>query len=193
MAPPEQSHLILGGARSGKSRHAVALARSTGRAAGFLATARPDRDMRERIERHRAERPAGWVTVEEPIDVVAACRRLRRHAEVIIVDCLTVWISNLLAEGATDAAALGAADGLAALIGERLASLVIVTNEVGQGVHPATAIGIRFRDVLGEVNQRVAAAADRVTLMVAGLAVDLKRPAPGAGAEQPHGRPSEAP
>ena len=166
----------MGGARSGKSRHAVTEARSAGRRVGFIATARPsDPDMRARIARHRAERPREWVTVEEPVDIVLACRRLARQVDVIVVDCLTLWVSNLLAESWDDDAIAGAADGLGKLLGERLASITLVSNEVGWGVHPATAIGLRFRDALGAANQRTAAAVDRVTLMVAGLPIAIKQ------------------
>ncbi len=194
MTPRHHSHLILGGARSGKSRHAVAEARAAGRPTAFLATAPPhDRGMRERIARHRAERPRDWVTIEEPLEVAAACRRLARQAEVIIVDCLTVWVSNLLGQGCDDTAVLGAADALAALVVDRLASLILVSNEVGEGVHPSTAIGLRFRDVLGSVNQAIAAAADHVTLMVAGIALDIKQAAPPPGSNASHERVPEAP
>jgi adenosylcobinamide kinase/adenosylcobinamide-phosphate guanylyltransferase len=174
---PRESHLVLGGARSGKSRHAVAQARSAGGRIAFVGTARPgDPDMRRRIARHQAERPRDWITVDEPCEVVAACRDLARRAEVIIVDCLTVWVANLLERDTDDGVALTAAGGLAALIGERLATIIAVSNEVGSGVHPLTAIGLRFQDALGGVNQAIAAAADRVTLMVSGIPVEIKRP-----------------
>jgi adenosyl cobinamide kinase/adenosyl cobinamide phosphate guanylyltransferase len=186
-----QSHLILGGARSGKSRHAVAEARAARSRAAFVVTAEPlHGDMRERIARHRGERPADWFTVEEPVEVVAAARRAARQCDLVVVDCVTIWVSNQMARGRTDAAVLAAAEGLAALAGERLASLVIVSNEAGQGVHPETALGCRFRDLLGSVNQVIAAAADRVTLMVAGIPIEIKRVSPPA---MSHERPPEAP
>jgi adenosyl cobinamide kinase/adenosyl cobinamide phosphate guanylyltransferase len=183
---PHESHLVLGGARSGKSRHAIACARSAGGCIAFVATARPsDPDMRRRIARHQAERPRDWVTVEEPLEVTAACRDLAGRAQVIIVDCLTVWVANLLERAMDDGNALAAARGLATLMGERLATIVVVSNEVGAGVHPPTAIGLRFQDALGAVNQAIAAAADRVTLMVAGIAVELKRPRGTGAASRP--------
>jgi adenosylcobinamide kinase/adenosylcobinamide-phosphate guanylyltransferase len=172
------SQLVLGGARSGKSRHALAEARSAACRTGFVATAEAlDGQMRERIARHRAERPRDWITVEEPLDLALACRGLARRVDLIVVDCLTVWVSNQMAGGRDDDAVLSAADGLATLMTERLCSLVLVSNEVGEGVHPPTEIGLRFRDVLGSVNQCIAAAADRVTLMVAGIPVEIKRAA----------------
>ena len=153
-----------------------------------------DAELRTRIARHRAERPSGWTTVEEPLDVVAACRGLARQVDLIVVDCLTVWVSNLLMRGRDDDAVAAAAADLAKLMEERLASLILVSNEVGEGVHPSTAIGLRFRDALGAVNQRVAAAADRVTLMVAGIPVEIKRAATAAAtAHERDDRPPEAP
>ena len=167
--------MILGGARSGKSRHALALAETAGLRPAFVATAEGlDADMRARIERHRAERPAGWLTVEEPMALVAACRRLPVEAELALIDCLTLWVANRVLRGDGEAAIGGEAAALCELIAEGTRSWVIVSNEVGLGVHPETADGLRFRDALGRVNQAVAAAADRVTLMVAGLAVCVK-------------------
>ena len=187
-------HLVLGGARSGKSRHAVAEARGASRPTGFVATAEgTDASMRARIARHRAERPHDWITVEEPLEVVLACRRLARQVDLIVVDCLTVWVSNQLARARDDDAVLSAADGLATLMSERHCSLILVSNEVGDGVHPPSEIGLRFRDVLGSVNQRAAAAADRVTLMVAGIPVEIKRAAMSTDEGESGGRPFEAP
>jgi len=175
VTPRHRSDFVLGGARSGKSRHALDLARHARARTAFVATAEPlDAEMRDRIARHRAERPPAWCTVEEPVDLVRACRRLADRVDLIVVECLTLWVCNLLARGDDDAAVLSSADALAALLRERLVSCVVVSNEVGQGVHPATGVGLRFRDLLGSVNQRIAEAADRVTLMVAGLPVVIK-------------------
>jgi adenosylcobinamide kinase/adenosylcobinamide-phosphate guanylyltransferase len=172
-----RSDLILGGVRSGKSREALRVAASLppGSRACFLATAQAlDADMQARIARHQAERPQGWTTVEEPYDIVRACERLSDRCDVVVLDCLTLWVSNLLLRGDKDAAILDAADALARHAGLRRLSLVIVSNEVGAGVHPPTEIGLRFRDVLGEVNQCLAAAVDRVTYMVAGVPMTIK-------------------
>jgi adenosylcobinamide kinase/adenosylcobinamide-phosphate guanylyltransferase len=169
------SHLLLGGARSGKSRYALELAAGHGGRTAFLATARAlDDDMTARIARHRAERPPRWATLEEPYEVVAACRRAAQADDLVLLDCVTVWVANLVERGDDEAAVLAAADGLAKLQQERIVSMVIVSNEVGGGVHPSTEVGRRFRDLLGCVNQRLAVAADRVTLMVAGLPVTVK-------------------
>ena len=190
MTAVHSSHLVLGGARSGKSRYAVEqAAQSAGRVA-FLATARAlDGDMATRIARHRAERPAAWTTLEEPQDIVAACRRAATSHDLIVVDCATVWVANLMERGDDDAAVLAAADDLAKLLRERVLSMLVVSNEVGEGVHPPTALGRRFRDLLGSVNQRLASAADRVTLMVAGLPLSLKDPAPTVRRDPTHEAP----
>jgi adenosylcobinamide kinase / adenosylcobinamide-phosphate guanylyltransferase len=171
------SDLILGGVRSGKSREALRVAALLPRSSRgcFLATAQGlDADMQARIARHQAERPQGWTTVEEPYDIAEACERLAGRCDVIVLDCLTLWVSNLLLRGDKDAAILDAADNLARHAGLRRLNLIMVSNEVGSGVHPPTQIGLRFRDVLGEVNQRLAAASDRVTYMVAGIPMVIK-------------------
>jgi adenosylcobinamide kinase / adenosylcobinamide-phosphate guanylyltransferase len=166
--------LVLGGARSGKSRFAVD-AHSAHARVTFVATAvAGDDEMLERIERHRAERPAAWLTVEEPCELVARVREASAGAEAVLVDCLTVWVANLMIRGDPDAHVLKEADELAALLALRPADVTLVSNEVGLGVHPATEDGRHFRDLLGAVNQRVAAAVDRVVLMVAGLPVTVK-------------------
>jgi adenosylcobinamide kinase/adenosylcobinamide-phosphate guanylyltransferase len=171
------SLLVLGGARSGKSRYAVARARALPGRIAVVATAEAlDADMAARIARHRRERPASWLTVEEPLDLPGALRRLGDRADTVLVDCLTLWVSNLIQRGEPDEAVLEQADGLAKLVAERPFSLVLVSNEVGLGVHPETATGLRFRDLLGAVNQTLAAAADEVVLLAAGLPLALKRP-----------------
>jgi adenosylcobinamide kinase/adenosylcobinamide-phosphate guanylyltransferase len=169
------SLLILGGARSGKSRFAVACHPVHANVV-FLATAQAaDGDMRARIARHRAERPPAWATVEEPFDLVPRLQALTGDA--VVVDCLTVWVANRMLRGDADEAILADTDALAALIRRPRLALTFVSNEVGEGVHPETAQGLRFRDLLGLVNQRVAAAVERVVLMVAGIPLDVKRPA----------------
>jgi adenosylcobinamide kinase / adenosylcobinamide-phosphate guanylyltransferase len=171
------SLLIVGGARSGKSRFAVERLSPDARIV-FVATAQArDENMVKRIARHRAERPLRWETVEEPYDLVPRLRELEGACDGILVDCLTLWVSNLLLRGDRDDAILEAAEALAGLIGRRRSSVTLVSNEVGEGVHPETALGLRFRDLLGFVNQRVAAACDSVVLMVAGIPLTVKVPA----------------
>ena len=170
------SLLILGGARSGKSRFAVADPALAGRVA-FVATAEPrDAEMARRIARHRAERPREWTTVEVPLELVARLGEVARTHDAVVVDCLTLWIGNRLLRGDDDDAVLAEADRLAALVRRAACRLTLVSNEVGAGVHPETALGLRFRDLLGCVNQRVADACERVVLMVAGLPLVLKAP-----------------
>ena len=170
------SLFVLGGARSGKSRFAVESHRARARVA-FIATAQAgDADMAARIARHRAERPAHWRTVEEAYDLVPRLRACSTDADVVIVDCLTLWVSNLMLRGDADDWIVKQGDELAASLGPGAAAVTVVSNEVGEGVHPPTADGRRFRDLLGTVNQRVAAAADRVVLMVAGVPLGVKGP-----------------
>ena len=170
------SLFVVGGARSGKSRFAVETHRASARVA-FLATAQArDADMAARITRHRAERPAHWRTVEEPYDLLPRLRACAADADVVVVDCLTLWVSNLMLRGDADEWIVKQGEDLAALLALSAADVTLVSNEVGEGVHPPTAEGRRFRDLLGTVNQRVAAAADRVVLMVAGVPLSVKAP-----------------
>jgi len=191
VSPAHRSEFILGGARSGKSRHALARARQWPGPTAFLATAQAlDADMKARIARHQAERPPGWTTVEEPFDIAPACRRLSARHDLVLVDCLTVWVGNGLERGDGDETILAGADELAKLMTERVLSLIVVSNEVGAGVHPPTDLGIRFQALLGMVNQRVASAADRVTLMVAGIPLSIKDTLPSPAS---HDRAPESP
>ncbi|WP_095407356.1 bifunctional adenosylcobinamide kinase/adenosylcobinamide-phosphate guanylyltransferase [Mongoliimonas terrestris] len=166
-------HLVLGGARSGKSRFAEAAVRSAGHDPWvYVATAEAfDAEMEARIDQHRADRGAGWVTVDAPHDLAAVLADLGRGDSPILVDCLTLWLSNrLLAEA--DLAA-ECAD-LMAAIRQVAVPLVLVSNEVGFGIVPDNPLGRRFRDAQGRLNQDVAAVAQQVTLVVAGLPVVVK-------------------
>jgi adenosylcobinamide kinase/adenosylcobinamide-phosphate guanylyltransferase len=181
--------LILGGARSGKSTFAEQLAQRSGRSVAFIATATvSDDDMRLRIERHQAARPADWQTIEEPLDLASAIQQAASLADVLLLDCITLWVSNWLftQENIDDASSVTSPyyEGALAEIDKLLITfnaldtqktLIVVTNEVGLGIVPSYTLGRVYRDVLGLVNQRLAAVADRVYLMVAGLGVDIKR------------------
>lgn len=163
--------LLLGGARSGKSERAMRMGLESGRHVTFIATAAPgDEEMAERIARHRSQRPAGWSTVEEPLELMRAVRSVADD-DFVVVDCLTLWVSNLLGagRGGDDVRALGesVADGMAPRRG------VVVTNEVGLGIVPANALARTFRDALGAVNTSFAARAERSFLMVAGRTLEL--------------------
>ena len=173
------SLFIVGGARSGKSRFAISGLPARGRVT-FVATAEAgDEEMAARITRHQAERSPHWTTLEAPRDLVPRLTVALGAADIVVVDCLTLWVSNLMLRGDGDEAIVKEAEALAALVGGPAADLRIVSNEVGLGVHPPTAEGLRFRDVLGLVNQRVAAAAHRVVLMVTGLPHLIKDTPPG--------------
>ncbi len=184
--------VILGGARSGKSAFAERLAARSERSVAFIATATAgDDEMRERIARHRASRPKEWHTLEEPLDLAGALRSASDIADVLLLDCITLWLANWLFQryGTIDeeefvSSALFAEGALQKEVGALLEALdvlapnktlIVVTNEVGLGIVPAYLLGRVYRDALGYVNQCLARAADRVYLMVAGLAVDIKR------------------
>jgi adenosyl cobinamide kinase/adenosyl cobinamide phosphate guanylyltransferase len=167
--------LLLGGARSGKSALAVEIGRRHPGPVTFIATSPPviDGDLSGRIARHRAERPP-WPTIEEPLDLAAALAAA--GDDLAIVDCLTLWVNNLLHRGDDDAAVESTAAAVAATTAARGGPTVVITNEVGLGVHPTTELGRRYRDLLGRVNQRWAAAADTALLLVAGRALALTDP-----------------
>lgn len=172
-----RSVLVLGGARSGKSRYALGLAEATSAERLYLATGSAgDDEMAARIARHRAERGAGWTTLEEPLALGPTLRAEARAGRVVLVDCLTLWLANLLFAGRDPAAAT--ADLCAAIAG-LAGPAVLVSNEVGAGIVPATPAGRQFRDWQGRVNQQVAGACDTVALIAAGLPLLLKpSPAP---------------
>ncbi|HEV8586875.1 MAG TPA: bifunctional adenosylcobinamide kinase/adenosylcobinamide-phosphate guanylyltransferase [Methylomirabilota bacterium] len=166
--------LVLGGARSGKSRFALDR-QPAGARVTFVATAHAgDPEMAERIARHRAERPAHWRTIEEPYELVPAVRHACTAGDAVIVDCLSVWVANLMLRGDADDEIFKQAEMLEVALAPRPADVTLVSNEVGLGVHPSTEDGRHFRDLLGFVNQRLAAGADRVVFMLAGLPLTLK-------------------
>jgi adenosylcobinamide kinase / adenosylcobinamide-phosphate guanylyltransferase len=164
--------LVLGGARSGKSRHAEALIESCAPAALYLATAQAfDAEMAERIRRHRARRGARWTTREEPLDIAATLLDAARPQRPVLVDCLTLWLSNLLLAGRDVEAAIAA---LLAALPHLGGPVVFVANEVGLGIVPDNALARAFRDHAGRLNQAVAAQAQRVVFLAAGLPLTLK-------------------
>ena len=162
--------LVLGGARSGKSRYAESLVTALPAPWIYVATAEArDAEMAERIAAHQARRGAGWRTLETPRDVVGA---LTAHGTTpLLVDCLTLWLANaVLASADVDAEI----ERLEAALTQAAAPIVLVANEVGFGIVPDDALGRRFRDLQGVLNQRIAARADRVVLVVAGLPLTIK-------------------
>lgn len=170
--------LVLGGVRAGKSRYAQELAHAGGRVL-YVATAEAgDEEMAARIQAHRAERPAAWSTLEEPVDLVAALApRLPNH-DTVLLDCLTLWVSNLLLQESDDTTVQRdtneQARRLLNVCEKGDASWIVVSNEVGLGVIPATKLGRDYADALGRVNQLFAAVADDVVMMFAGLPVNVK-------------------
>lgn len=170
--------LVLGGARSGKSKYAQTLVGQ--RQAIYIATARRtrDRDMTGRIDRHRADRPSSWITIEEPESVPRAVRTAEPPQAPVIVECVTLWLSNLF-ERESHTPARRQQDILMAAVREladasRLRDVIAISNEVGGGIVPATRVGRRFRDLQGWANQILAAEAESVVLVVAGLPLALK-------------------
>lgn len=166
--------LVLGGARSGKSRHAESLLEAGGKSCAYVATAQAfDAEMEARIAAHRARRGAQWTTFEAPL----ALREVLQSASVAgrpaLVDCLTLWLSNLMLE---DRDITGEIGGLLALLPTLDGPLVMVSNEVGLGIVPDNALARAFRDHAGYLNQQLAAAADRVVFLAAGLPLTLKSP-----------------
>lgn len=168
--------LILGGVRSGKSRYAQQLAQHADRVT-FVATAerRDDQEMFKKIERHRAERPLHWKTIEEPLNLAHIVTSAGADCNLLLIDCLTLFASNLLeAHGEDLALAQPQIDELCAALQSAPCTVILVSNEVGSGVVPAYVLGRRFRDLVGEINQRIAAVADTVLFMMAGLPLVLK-------------------
>jgi adenosylcobinamide kinase / adenosylcobinamide-phosphate guanylyltransferase len=165
--------VLLGGARSGKSARAVELAARSGGRVTFVATGEPgDDEMAARIAEHRASRPDAWRTVEEPLDLVGALSGAGADGTVI-VDCLSLWTANALERGDSDADVEAHARAAAAASSARRGLTVAVSNEVGLGIVPQTALGRRYRDLLGRVNSIWVEAADEAALMVAGRALRL--------------------
>ena len=166
------SLLVLGGARSGKSGYAQRLAEASGLAPLFVATAEAwDGEMRERIRLHVAARGVTWTTRETLYDLPATLIETARPGHVVLVDCLTLWLSNLMLRGDDVEVAGGA---LAALVPRLAGPTIFVSNEVGAGIVPETQLGRRFRDAQGRLNQAMAAACDAVVLVTAGLPRQLK-------------------
>jgi adenosylcobinamide kinase/adenosylcobinamide-phosphate guanylyltransferase len=179
-----QRHLILGGARSGKTNHAITLAVSLAAERRlpvvYVATAEAlDDEMRNRISRHRAERPQSWQTVEAPIGLAAALRA--QPPAILVVDCLTLWLSNALLADFDEARPHEPArrweaerSALLSWLAEYRGAALFVSNEVGSGIVPASSLARRFQDEQGRLNQDMAAVCDSVTLVVAGIAMTIK-------------------
>ena len=181
-----QRHLILGGARSGKTNHAITLAAQLSATRQlpvvYIATAQAlDDEMRNRIDRHRAERPPAWRTIEAPHALAATL-----HAQppaILLVDCLTLWLSNALLSEFDEAQPNASVrrwdeerSALSSWLADYRGAALFVSNEVGSGIVPVSALARRFQDEQGRLNQEMAAACDAVTLVVAGIAMAIKAP-----------------
>ncbi len=176
--------LVLGGVRAGKSRYAQRLAQVGQRVLVLTTAEAGDKEMAARIEAHRAERPANWDTLEEPLALEMAVAPLLPGYDTVLLDCLTLWVSNLLLQGGESQARpdiQAEAQRLLRLYERGEASWIVVSNEVGLGVIPANELARAYADELGRVNQIFAEAADDVILMVAGLPVNLKALGSGRG------------
>lgn len=162
--------LIGGGSRSGKSSHALALARQYGRRRGFLATAQAfDDEMRQRIAQHRQERGPDFVTIEEPLDLARVVLDRQDSLDVLVIDCLTLWLSNIMLSGQEPGF-----DQFIEIAAESSMQCILVTNEVGCGIVPENELARRFRDLAGILNQKAAARATAVYWMVFGVPLRVK-------------------
>ena len=171
-----ETTLVIGGCRSGKSRHAMELAeeiRGSGKI--YVATCVPmDEEMHQRVERHQAERGPNWRTIETPLAIGQCIEEQSARADVILVDCLTLWISNLMGEGKDQDTIVDEAAALGATLETAQCPVILVSNEVGAGIVPENITARQFRDTAGLVNQTLAKACTRVIWMVAGIPVTVK-------------------
>lgn len=173
------SLLVMGGARSGKSRYAEQMASGE---KYYIATAEAfDQEMRDRIAQHKSLRGSGWTTAEAPLDIVDALQRVDQKVRFILIDCLTMWIGNLMHHDRNVAEEV---EKLAKTLAAAKGRIVVVSNEVGQGIVPENAMARRFRDFQGLCNQRIAAVADEVVLVVAGIPMTIKKAKRPAGKKQ---------
>ena len=166
---------VLGGARSGKSQFGLTLCQKLPGKRGFLATCQPlDREMEERIVRHRKSRDSSWETIEEYVDLAGRLEKMGEDYRVILVDCLTLWLSNCLVRDVKEAEMIELIGKLKEVFVRMPVPVVMVSNEVGMGVVPPSPLGRAFRDLQGNLNQELAANADEVYLVAAGIPLRLK-------------------
>ena len=166
---------ITGGCRSGKSRYALDYANRHFSKKLFLATSEAlDEEMAQRIENHKKVRGPEWQTIEEPVEIVNKIKEYGEDGKVILIDCLTLWLYNLLMRWGDDSKILNETDKLINVIKQNPASFILVSNEVGMGIVPADPLSRRYRDLLGTMNQRIAEALNTVIFMVSGIPLFLK-------------------
>ena len=166
---------VTGGCRSGKSQFALDFANRHFHKKLYLATCEAlDEEMAKRIEDHKKKRGLDWQTVEEPINIAGAIRERRNDTEVVLLDCITLWLSNLLMRQKSDHEVMNQVSTLIDTVKQGPSSSIIVSNEVGMGLVPVDPLGRRFRDLAGMANQKIGEAADRAIFMVSGIPVFLK-------------------
>ncbi len=166
--------LITGGARSGKSSHALELSMKYNNRV-FIATAQAvDAEMKTRIANHKQERGEDFTTIEEPLDPAEALKRMPAETEVALIDCLTLWTGNLMCKYGEDADSFTEAEQFLSALDKPPCDLIIVTNEVGMGIVPDNAFARKYRDIAGRLNQQIAARANKVVLTVCGVPVQIK-------------------
>ncbi|MDQ7837557.1 MAG: bifunctional adenosylcobinamide kinase/adenosylcobinamide-phosphate guanylyltransferase [Thermodesulfobacteriota bacterium] len=167
--------LVTGGCRSGKSRFALDYANRHFTSRLYLATGQAlDEEMKERIRNHRKDRGQAWRTVEEPMNIARAIDQEAATAGIILIDCITMWVSNMLFQNMPEEEIMHSVGALAEKIHKPLCSFILVTNEVGAGIVPENRLARRFRDLSGMVNQKLAACADEVYWLVAGIPIKIK-------------------
>ena len=165
-------HLVIGGSRSGKTAHGLRLAENSALEKWLIATATAsDPEMSDRIERHRQERGGSWFVIEEPYDLLQRLQECATAKRVIVVDCLTLWLSNLMFKNDDVSAAV---DKLCLFLDETKHCIILITNEIGSGLVPEHGLGRAFRDAHGSMNQAIARSATTATFVVAGLPLVLK-------------------
>lgn len=166
---------ICGGARSGKSTFALKLAKEKNLCVAFIATGEPkDKEMKERIAKHRLKRPKAWTTFEEPVDLAGLVNKVGTGFQVILIDCLTLWVSNLLLKKTPHEMIAQRAARLIEALRKTKATAVIVTNEVGLGIVPDNRLARDFRDIAGRINQLIASESDEAYFMISGIPVKIK-------------------
>jgi len=172
----KETTFIIGGCRSGKSRHALELAEQIrANKRNFIATCMPlDDEMKERVDRHKKDRDKSWKTVEVPVQLPEAINERSKEGDVILIDCLTLWINNLLIEIEDHAVIDQRIHKLILALKDAKCPIILVSNEVGAGIVPENRLARQFRDLTGFANQKVAGCADRVIWMVAGIPVSIK-------------------
>lgn len=167
---------ILGGARSGKSNYAISLAKRLKKKVIFIATCNPlDEEMKERVKKHRKSRPNTWKTIEEEIDIDLLLQKLNRQNEIIIIDCLTIWISNLQLKYKNEEKIEDKIKSFLKVLEKIKTTLIIVSNEVGSGIVPENKIARNYRDILGNLNQEVAKLSSEVYFLISGVPIKIKR------------------